>query len=438
VRALALSLALPLFVSPSLASASALERLGFGPRAIGLAGAVEASSAGALATWDNPSLLGGLGHPQGGLVATGLFNALRIEQIGGADGSPAAAPGDTVLGSLAVASPVGGVFADRLGFGLALHIPLNAPTAIASRAARQPQVPLIEGLDSRLVVALGVGYRLNRYVAVGVTGQLLARLDGGGTFRLSVLDRRFTDQRLDVDLISRVTPTVGLAIDPSPSWRLGLVWRAEANVRYRLPLTVNIEEVGDVRMKVDGVGLWSPMSLALAAQWQVSARWRLMASARWERWSALPPLAPAISLSVDDAALAAEAGVSPETLAAMQTRPVPLGASDIVLPRVGVEGALRRWLRVRAGVAYRATPLPRATGSANYLDAPNVRLGVGATFAMADPDRLEADALAVDIGLGWDHLLRRTAIKRDPADPIGGVSLEGDAFCLSVGLRHAL
>ena len=424
--------------TPATAVASTLELYGFGPRAIGLAGAVEASSNGALTTWDNPALLGSLRHPQGGLIGTALLPAMQIAQARGHAQWPAALPGNALLGSLAVASPVGGIFAERVGVGLALHIPMNVPTSIASRDASQPQVPLYEGLASRLVVAIGVGWQVTDWLAVGATGQLLARLDGGGEFRLSALDRRFTDQRLNVDLISRVTATLGAVLTPHRRLRLATVWRDEASVRYRIPLTVSVAEVGDIRMDVAGVGLWSPMSLALSAQWTLAPRWRLMASARWERWSTIPALAPAISLTIDDASLARQSGVPASVIARMQTLPVALAASDIVQPRVGIEGVLRPWLQLRGGLGFRPSPLPRATGSANYLDANSILAGVGASFSVPDPDRVDADALAIDIGLGWTHLLRRTAGKQDAADPVGAVSLEGDAFRVSIGLRHAL
>ena len=69
--------------TPATAVASTLELYGFGPRAIGLAGAVEASSNGALTTWDNPALLGSLRHPQGGLIGTALLPAMQIAQARG-------------------------------------------------------------------------------------------------------------------------------------------------------------------------------------------------------------------------------------------------------------------------------------------------------------------------------------------------------------------
>ncbi len=421
----------------SAASAGTPELYGFGPRAHALAGAIEADTAGARATWDNPAMLGRLRNAGGDLGLLQLIPSHEIQQLGGQERFPAAVSGPVTLGNLAVAAPVGGVFRERLGVGLALHIPMSGPTRILSRDPRQPQVPLFEGLADRLLVGFGLGWRPIDAFSIGVTGQLLAELNGGGTFRVSTLERRFTDQQLAVDLWSRVTWTVGATYEPSERFRLGLVWRQEASVRYALPLTVSIAEIGDVRMDVRGVGLWSPMTSALAGMFAPTPQWRIHASARWERWSALPPLGPALRIDLDDAALARSPDAKRD-IAWMESVPVAMGAHDRIVPRLGVEHLLRRWLTLRGGVGYRATPLPRATGRANYLDADTLDVGLGAGFQWADPERVDVDLLGVDIALGWSHLWRRTAQKRDPFDPIGGTSLQGEELRFSIALRHAL
>lgn len=423
--------------SASVARAGTPELYGFGPRAIALAGAIEAAADGPRATWNNPAALGRLASAGGSLGLLQLAPSHRIVQLGGQQRYPAATPGPVTLGNLAVAAPIGGPFHERLGVGLALHIPLSSPTQIWSRDPRQPQVPLYEGLVDRLLVGLGLGWRVTDWLCVGLTGQLLAELSGGGDFRVSSLERRFTDQRLAVDLWSRLTFTAGATADLGPRWRLGVVFRQQADVRYRIPLTVRVAELGDVAMDVRGVGLWSPMSLALAARFTPTPRWSVLASARWERWSELPPLGPDVRIDVDNAALARNPEQA-EQILSVQTSPVPLAAADRVVPRLGVEHRTARWLRLRGGLGWRATPLPRATGSANYLDADALDLGLGAGFALADPERVDVDRIGVDIAFGWSHLFRRTASKRDPTDPVGGTSLEGDELRFSIALRHAL
>ncbi len=426
---LALGVALP-------AAADTAHLRGFGPRALALAGSTEAESVGADVVYENPAQLAGLPTLQAGLGAMVTLPAYRVEQLRGAEAFPALRPQSRVLGQLAVASPLQGVLGGRLGVGGFLHLPVDGATRVLSHEPRRPQLPLVEALDDRLLLGLGVGARLLPGLEVGVTAQLLASLQGQTTVDLSALRGEIDEQVLEVDLWSRVTFAVGVRYALRHDLRLALVVRQASEVPYHLPLRADVAELGQVHYRVSGVGMGAPWTAALAGRWAPRERLMLLASVRYERWSAMPPLGPSVVVTADDAALAGDPSAA-KALAQMASVPVAMGAKDIVQVRAGGEWQALRWLTLRAGAGIRPTPLPRATGTAKYLDGPSVTAALGAGLVLW---RLPAGApgLLLDVGASVAHLPRRTALSRASDDPVGGTSVEGQGWTLAAGLRHAL
>ncbi len=424
----------PVASSPALAD-TAYGR-GFGPRALALAGAVEAESAGADVVYDNPAQLADLPRLQAALAGFVTLPAYRVEQLRGAETFPAVLPQSRALGQLAIAAPLRGIFGGRLGAGGFLHLPVDGATRVLSHEPRRPQLPLVEALDDRLLIGLGVGARLLPGLELGVTAHLLASLQGQTTVDLSALRGEVDQQALEVDLWSRLTFALGVRYSPRRDLRLALVVRQASRVRYDLPLLANVEELGRVHYQVSGVGMWAPLSVALATSWAPNERLSLLASLRFERWSAMPALGPSVVVTADDAALAGDPDAA-RALAQMASVPVPMGAKDMVQVRVGGEVRASPWLTLRAGAGIRPTPLPRATGTAKYLDGHTVTAALGAGLLLwrlpsGDP------GLLLDVGAAVAHLPRRTALARTPDDPVGGTSVEGQGWSFGAGLRHAL
>jgi hypothetical protein len=264
--------------------------------------------------------------------------------------------------------------------------------------------------------------------------RLLASLEGSGAFRVSALDHRFTNKELDIDLLSRLYPIVGLNLHPGDSFRLALVWRAEARVDYALPLEVFVEEVGTIDFSVAGSGLYSPDTFIAAACWKFGERALVTAGAGWARWSAMPPLAPDVRLDLSGEQISS-AGSTLQLLHVRSTR-IAMAAQDIVVPRLGAEWQQADWLRWRAGVRYRPTPMPKADGSANYLDSAATTVALGTTLSLHDEQEVARRPLQVDIALGWTRLARRTVDKREPGDPVGGTSVYGGSWRFALTVHH--
>lgn len=430
------SLVLCAFVAlwPSISPASTLHLYGAGARGIGLAGTQEAIASDYLATWTNPANLGMAERIHFGLGATAVFDSFSIGRVAGTERWPSRLPGDLVVGHLGVSSPIGGIFNDRLGIGIHLHIPMSGPTTIGSRDHRLPQVAIYDSISNRLVIAMGAGARVLDWLSVGASFQLLATLEGDADFSLSVLDRRFTRRALHIDLFSALSPIVGLTLHPKGGFRLAVVFRGAAQVRYDLPVRVAVEQIGVLAFRVRGVGLYTPDQLVLAASQQLGKRWLVTAAATWARWSQLPPMAPRVDLDMADS----EVGEDGERaqLIVVRNVPVAMAAADIIEPRVACEFAVLDTLTLRAGLRYRPTALPKADGDANYLDAPAFTIATGLSWTLHDDEIPGRSPLTFDFGFGWTQLAQRSVYKRDPLDPVIGTSLAGHNLRVSGTVQH--
>lgn len=421
------------FAGATPAVASSLHLYGAGASAVGTAGSDDALANNYLATWTNPARLAFNKRVHFGLGTHLILPRFTVDQSGGHDLYPAVVPQGAILGHLGVSSPIGGVFGNRLGIGIHLHIPMGGPTRIAARDFRTPQVAIYDSIENRLAVVMGLGGRITDWLSIGASVQLLATLDGRADFSLSVLDRRFTKRSLHIDLLSELSPIASIQITPTDSTELSVIWRSAASVNFQLPVRVDIEKVGDLRFEIEGTGLFTPDQLVVAAA-QTWGRWTVTGAATWARWSQLPPMAPRIDLDIDNSVFASDSGN--DQLIVVRNRPVPMAAKDILVPRVGVQWQATEVVRARAGARYRPTPLPKADGTANYLDAPAITTALGVGFVLRD-DQLPGRApLTVDVGLGWTKLQRRTVTKRDPNDPVVATSIAGDNLRLAVTLHH--
>lgn len=437
---LALAVALACACAPTSALATTLEMYGFGARSAALAGAVEASDVDYFAAFANPANLAFSQQIHFGFGTDMVWNRFAIQRVAGEGAYPNQLPVDNYLAHLGISTPIGGPLHNKLALGIAIHLPLGGPTRLDAHDYRQPQLPLYDTLGDRLALVLGLGYRPLPWLSFGVAAQILTSLDGRADIALSVLDHRITQKALDVTLSTDAYPIAGVTVQPREDWRLSLVWRRSSQVSYALPLQVNLQEVGNLAFKIQGIGLWLPDTFVLAAMHQVGPL-QINGGAAWLRYSAMPPLAPQVSVVIDDAALK-QGNTQPDKVIDVKNQPVAMGAVDVLEPRLGVEwqvaepAALAAPLVLRFGLKYRPTPLPRADGAANYLDAPATTIALGAGIVTGDPLALATQPLHVDLAVSTTFLARRTVQKLDPNDPVQATSVSGAAWHLALTLHH--
>jgi long-subunit fatty acid transport protein len=416
------------------ASATSWEQYGFGPRSQAMAGAAEAAADDYFCLYNNPANLALAKRIHVGLGTDAIWQQMQVDRLKTGGGQPTRLPRDNYLIDIGISTPLPGWLEGKAALGAAIHLPMGGPTRLDSNDVRQPQLPLYDALGDRLALVIGLAVKPAPWLALGVSSQVLTSLSGRADIDLSLLDKRVTYKAMQVQLSTELFPIVGVTVLPASGVRLAASWRRRSFVRYGLPLDVTVEQVGMLRFAIAGIGLWLPDVWTAGASAQ-RGKWLWTATTSLQRWSAMPPQSPAVQVSLDDRALA-EPGENWDTLVNSQTQPVQLGAKDIVVPRLGVQWQPLQRLSLRAGLAYRPTPLPKADGPANYLDAPATTLSVGAGVVLDDPTGMTGQPLTVDVAVGLSVLTQRTVVKRDPEDPIGGTSLSGQALTAGIALHH--
>lgn len=416
------------------AHATTLELYGFGARAAALGNTSEAIADDFYAAYSNPANLALAKHIHFGFGVEAVWNRFGIDRLGGHTQWPSQLPKDNYLAQLGISTPLPGWLQDRAAVAVAVHVPLGGPTRLDSLDHRTPHLPMYDTLGDRLALVAAFALRPLDWLSVGAGVQVLTGLDGRADIGLSVLDQRVTYKALQVDLATVVTPLVGLTLLPRENLRLALVWRGESAVRYELPLAVDIDQVGRLDFKVKGVGLWLPDTYALATSWQ-APRWLATAGVAWQRWSLLPPLAPDVTVRLDNSQLV-RGGGQPVDLIAARNVPVAMGAKDIAVPHAGGEWQPAEGWTVRGGVQYRPTPFPKADGEANYLDAAATTLTLGLGMQSGNPLEMTRKPLHLDLAVGWTTLARRTVRKLQADNPVVATSVYGDSWHLALALHH--
>lgn len=380
MRRLAGPLALVAVLAPLGARASAPELFGLSPRPAALAGAGVADGAGWDQAYTNPA---GLIDATRRRLSIGYLGARYRLSL---DGLPRdVVPTNGVLLGAVLPVPFGGVLKDRVALGLGFYFPTNLVT---KARAPYPEIPRLSLLDDRaqvVSVIVSAGFRVHRRVDLGVgvlalaalVGQIVISTDSGGN--ATTLSNQ--------ELVSRLSPIVGLRVRATDWLRLGLAYRGESKAEFdvsiisdlgpRVPLPIPV-------LAIRGVAQFDPHQLHLEAafQWRWAA---ILLGLGWKHWSAYP--LPAQN---------ATAGASP------QPRPA---FHDTVVPRLAVETKhpLRYGfsLTARLGYAYELSPADAAT-SASYVDADRHVLGLGGELSWVR-GRV---GLHLDVFGQWQHLAR--------------------------------
>lgn len=363
-------------------------------------------------------------------------------------------PDDNLGFHLGFSTPIGGIFDDVLGFGLAFFHPLTTGTNVSSVDPSEPWWYRYQNLPDKLIIAAGLAFEPVSWLRLGVGAQVLAALDGHVIAEVSLAEGRFLRREIDIEVVPRLGPTAGLALGPfgSPTaaggpglFRLGLAFRGALELDYSLPVQVDIEQVGRLDVLVEGVSLYTPPQLAVGLGWESAPApdpgVSVEVGLTWEGWSSAPPPGAKFRLAVDDRYLQPpdpnDPQDTPDAIIDVEAPLIPLGAIDTVTPRLGIEWRPSDHWALRAGYAWRPTPLPDPIYQTNTLDSGAHVASLGVGFQFVDPTGDKAGPLTLDLALQWTRVGTR-AIEKDPTagSPQGAYEAGGNLWHLSLDLRH--
>ncbi|MFL5320298.1 MAG: OmpP1/FadL family transporter [Myxococcaceae bacterium] len=426
------------FAAP--ASANVYELVGPTPRASAMSGAQVADAHDPGAAFYNPSQLAS----QHALLTSFTFSYLHeqgdVSKLDPNDSREldcryCSAP-DAAGFSIGLSAPLQGKLKDRVTVGLALYVPTDV---VARTHSEDPQRPFWYAYDNnpkRLLVFLGAGVHVIDGLDVGAGAQVLADLVGdGATMRVDTFSKQVQLREVNSYLATRVSPTVGISITPSKSFRLGASYRHEMSLLYSIPASVELAGIGTLAFVLTGITHYTPPIISVGGAFDPTDDMTLSLDLTYEMWSRAPT--PYVDLVVD---------LSGDTLTALgldkalvMTAPhTSPGFSDTLNARLGYEYRVSDAFAVRAGAQFRPTPVPKqdAPGT-NMLDGTRIGVSGGIGTAFHDPLELFEGPLHFDIGLQVGTMLGREAHKED-TDTVPSYRYSAVVFAGQASISYAM
>jgi hypothetical protein len=420
--------------------ASLYDTFGDGARGTAMGNSLVALSTTYDAVYYNPANVLARESNHFGIGLTGLVPKLRIDRVGPSDDALSYKLPQPNLGlQLGISVPLGGVFENKLGLAVVLFHPLLRVTRVESIDPSVPYFYRFQSLPNKLILSGAIAGKPWPWLRLGVGTQVLAELGGRITAGVSLSEHRVLSRTVDIDINAVAAPTAGMNIGPFHGLSLGLTWRGPLELRYRIPMTVDVQEIGILNFLADGVSLYTPGQIALGLAWQSAPGkdmgWSVELGVTWEQWSKAPPAGALFELHLDDSHLAAEDKPAEEFVSSTLT-PIPLEAQDTLTPRVGLEYRPHTNWAFRTGYFWRPTPLPLPVYEANTLDAPAHVVSLGVGYMFKDPTEIRKGPLVVDLSIQGTFLHNRTVTKVAGYAPEGVYRGSGTLWNFALDLRH--
>ena len=406
-----------LMLTPPAGIASIAENYGYGARAIGMGGAFVGLADDFSAIFYNPA---GLAQISGHRVAFGYLlglPSLHIEELHASEDhevdSKLHAPYIAVATDLTRALDLG----RRLVFGLAGAFPGNFKNAYKARYGTDfdPYLPIFGAghEDQRICLWFGPAIEVFPWLYVG----------GGCAF---IVHGEEVDIRIAVDALTgeveeegtrvsmhvstEIAPLAGLLVKPHDRITIGAAWRKE--VAFEAPqqrAAMSVILPSGIEVPVEIVlpiyGHYTPAQYALGLSWRPLDRLLLAADVTYADWS---------GYKLNDGT------------------PLDPPMRDRWIPRIGAELGVGDGLKVRAGYAYLASPLPRQRPGfeVNLADSTRHVFSFGSGYALEWPAAF-SHPLGIEAFVQVQYLEPRIFPNVNP----GGPDLQSHGTIIAVGAQ---
>jgi len=386
------SLCLVALFLPFLARAGLLAPVapyGIDARDAATAGALGAFTPGFTAAITNPASLGQPGPSE--LTLGYLYSRPNIS-LG--DEAVAASPGNVAV--FGIKLDLSGLTEAKIpaGFGLALALDENFGTLLALSDSPSPLGSFLREGRSQLLLVPAVGVQITPWLRVGGGAEVAVTASAELQFR-TTLDGQTSDQQMHMHGGSALAPEAGVTLGP---WDLGSVKRFSlgaafhAAAYYALAVkataeaTVGSSPLTTLPLDMKFIDAYRPNQLSLAARASFGSV-DVGAELAYGQWSALGALLTAEDIVRSSA---------------------ELSFSDVLTPRVGVDAHLGGGLEVRAGYAFKPSPLRDPTPSAlNPIDNSRHAIALGGGYTLPGRTFILKEALSVDVAYQLELLAGR-------------------------------
>jgi len=417
------------------AHADVFDTFGFGPRATAMGGAMTAEANDFTAAFYNPALL--IRPPESTLGITFAFFKPVTEVTATSNNAMLdctyCAPPDTVGTSVGIAGPLGGRLKKRVALGIGAHLPFQRLVHVNMPDPSRPFWATYQANSERLTVFAGGAIRIFDWLSIGLGIQALADLVGtGADTRVDVFSKQVKAQQLDAELQTRVAPNAGFIIQPIPSLRFGFNYRSEMQLRVVIPATVELDGIGSLAFKLEGVTHFSPHTFNLGVAWDVTDQFTLSAEGSYQMWSRMP--SPYMHITIDVGGRVLDA-LGLDSALDLESQPASPGFQDTITAKLGGEYRLTKRFAARLGGFFRPTAVPRQSApGTNILDGNTLAGTAGVGFNFDDPLEVFQAPITIDISGLAAMALPRQATK-EPTDSVPSYSYSAKIFGMSAAVR---
>ncbi len=264
---------------------------------------------------------------------------------------------------------------------------LKTGTLLETYLYEEPQVPVFGRVQDMLVMSVGLGIELHKYILVGAGLRFAATYDAVNiSAKINVLNQETIIDKLEVNADTEILPIFGLLLRPSDQLRLAAVWRR-----------------GGAPIKLVGKGGGGLLINKLKLPWSFSL------ALAFQDFYTPNEYAGAIAYSFTERFLLA----LEITFAEWSKYDVPYGTTppgepfkNIFIPRIGAEYAFNENLKIQMGYYWQPSPIKTIQPFTNYLDTDEHVFSIGLEY-----DWLLTDVftypLKLQLYFQYQHLPRR-------------------------------
>ncbi len=252
-------------------------------------------------------------------------------------------------------------------------------------------------------------------------------------FNVDVAAKRFVARDITIDLNTKPRPMASLLIEPNDWLRIGFSWRMETSLYYAQPTDLNLGDIGDINLNVEGTAQFWPHVFSLGVAFKPTKHWNITLQADyllWQRASrdqvqvAITPSGPVLD------------GLGLSDILGFGSADPATGFANIIQPRLAAEWYATDNVTLRGGVWVRPAITPDQTGTTNYLDNFTESVSLGFTYKFPDLLKIFPDPVSLDLAVSSIFANERSYAKRQATDATGGASFGGSIWTVGAGLRY--
>jgi long-chain fatty acid transport protein len=313
----------------------------------------------------------------------------------------------------------------RITLGVAAHIPTSTAIMLGASDPTQPHFVLYSIDPQSTAIYMGGSVRILPSLSIGGGVSMLAGAEFNMT--LSLMSSTFFTHESPSKYI--FDPIFGITFKPAKSLALAAVYREAKSASLEPELKIFVGET-QVLPTVTILNLYNyqPREVVFAAAYRFGERLTVEVDVTWMDYSNYQASTPQYEFEE-------EVPDWVKTLMSMHNFPHP-GFQDIFVPRLGSEFVVNKYLTLRAGYYYQASPVPDQGGITNYADADKHVISVGGGVHAFLPEKILEKPIHMDFVFQAQLLESRAVVKDDPDDPVGAYTIDGEILLGGVFVKH--